>query len=253
MHLVRRARRQLFRPTPFELYGCDADPSRHAFHRGWKSLSRMTNQPLTLPVVHQAPPNRLHAPTGGCCDAPSHPPLAEPDETPFRASLAGDARQRVDLTNLNVSSPTRLGAGASTLGAPSVVSCRYHLRSRWMLVADSTPQANIAHPFASFSPSVRVNGAMGSFVVPDPPKRARTNEARGPCSIALRRRMTSPRRCVRPTDAIHTISTSTRVSFGDRPHRACARGFGVWRAFTALLTLRQPARAPCRGCSPPRW
>jgi len=93
-------------------------------------------------------------------------PLAEPDETPFRASLAGDARQRVDLTNLSASSPTRLGTGASTLGAPSVVSCRYHLRSRWMLVADSTPQANIAHPFASFSPSVRVNGAMGSFVVP---------------------------------------------------------------------------------------
>lgn len=54
------------------------------------------------------------------------------------------------------------------------MSCRYHLRSRWMLVADSTPQANIAHPFASISPSVRVNGAMGSFV------------ARGPCSITLR-------------------------------------------------------------------
>jgi hypothetical protein len=201
----------------------------------------MTDRSLTLPVVHQAPPRRLHAPTGGCCDAPSHPPLAEPDATPFRASLAGDARQRVDLTNLNASSPTRLGVRASTFGAPTVVSCRYHLRSRWMLVADSTPQANIAHPFASCFPSVRVNGAMGSLV------------ARGPCSTALRRRMTSPRRCVRPTDAIHTISTSTRVSFGDRPHRAFARSFGVWRAFTALLTLRQPARAPCRGCSPPRW
>ena len=54
------------------------------------------------------------------------------------------------------------------------MSCRYHLRSRWMLVADSTPQANIAHPFASTSPSVRVNGAMGSFV------------ARGLCSTTLR-------------------------------------------------------------------
>jgi hypothetical protein len=69
--------------TLFELYGCDADPPRHAFYRGWKSLSRMTDRPLTLPVVHQAPPRRLHAPTGGFCDAPSlarrpsGPPLRE--------------------------------------------------------------------------------------------------------------------------------------------------------------------------------
>lgn len=33
-----------------------------------------------------------------------------------------------------------------------------------MLVADSTPQTCTAHPFASIPPSVRVNGAMGSFV-----------------------------------------------------------------------------------------
>jgi hypothetical protein len=113
-------------------------------------------------------------------------PLAESDETPFRASLAGDARQRVDLTNLNASSPTRLGVRASTFGAPSVVSCRYCSRSRWMLVADSTPQANIAHPFASCSPSVRVNGAMGSFVGSGPAEAGRTNEARGLCSTTLR-------------------------------------------------------------------
>jgi len=138
-----------------ELYGCDADPPRRVFSRDWRSLSRKTDRPLTLPVVHQAPPHRLHAPIGGCCDLRS---LARcPSGSPSR----GAARHRVDLTNQDVSSPARLGACASTSGAPAVVSCHQHFRAGWMLVADSTPQASIAHPFASRFPGGRVNGAIG--------------------------------------------------------------------------------------------
>jgi len=54
-------------------------------------------------------------------------------------------------------------------------------------------------------PSVRVNGAMGSFA-------ARTAAIFAPYGG---KDESSPR-CVHSTDAIHTISTSTRVSFGDR-------------------------------------
>jgi len=62
------------------------------------------------------------------------------------------------------------------------------------------------HPFASMPPSVRVNGAMGS-------SGTRTAVTSAPCGDSGEKRP----RCVQSTDAIHTISTSTHTSFGDRP------------------------------------
>ena len=158
-------------------------------------------------------------------DAPCHPagtPASAPCQT-AAVSMRIPPRERsgasrIHPRNQDVSEIDRLRPISSASGAPTVVSRHHRFRGGWILVADSTPQTSIAHPFTSIPPSVRVNGAMGSFV------------ARGPAASRLSTKTHEPRRCVRPTDAIHTISTSTRVPFGDRPHRTFARGFGVWRA-----------------------
>jgi hypothetical protein len=73
-----------------------------------------------------------------------------------------------------------------------------------MPVADSTPQASIAHPFASSSPSVRVNGAMGSLVARRPVSPPCGDEGRA-LEDAYDQQLPK-----------HTTSTSTRVSSGDR-------------------------------------
>lgn len=54
-------------------------------------------------------------------------------------------------------------------------------------------------------------------------------------------------RCVRSTDAIHTKSTSTRVSFGDQTSTSLRPWTRCVSRFTAPHTLRQLTRAPLLG------
>jgi hypothetical protein len=113
-----------------------------------------------------------------------------------------------------------------------------------MLAADSTPQANIAHPFASTPPErPRQRRDPGSFV------------ARRLVVTVFRRRARSFQRCVRSTDAKHTTSLSTHDSFGDLDRRAFARGLGVWRASRRSSRFGDPLALPAgdflpRGGSP---
>ena len=116
-------------------------------------------------------------------DAPCRP-AGTPASAPCRAAAVSmrirscerRGTSRVHPRNQDVSEIDRLRSISSASGAPTVVSRHHRFRGGWILVADSTPQTSIAHPFTSIPPSVRVNGAMGSFV------------ARGPLLLAFRRK-----------------------------------------------------------------
>lgn len=197
----------------------------------------MTNRPLTFHVVSTAPPHRLHAPTGS-----------------YRVTRSCESAARIHRQDQDVSSTAGKGCRFRTRNA--------YLRitppplARWVDARRGFDPADEHHtPFRLDTPQASASTARsGSFVARGLGSPSFDDEIMYLASrLAADPRNWSPHRCVRPKDATHTTSTSTRVSFGNRSSssfRPCDRCVA---RFTALRTLRQPARAPGRGCYSPRW
>lgn len=152
MHLVRRTH-ECCHPWVARL----PMPTPRAFS-SWRSLSRLRNRSLTLPVTPQAPPRRLHW----------HRPVA--------ATHALSHAPRVHLRSQDVSSTTRLGVAASAPGAPSIVPLHRDLTASDVDTRSGfDPRRGIEHPFTPSSPGVRVNGPTSS------------SEARSQGSLVFRR------------------------------------------------------------------
>lgn len=162
---------------------------------------------------------------------------------------AGVSTFRIDREDQDASATADKGDHSAS-GAPTVVSrrhrrafCRSMMRAGgWMLDADSTPQPSIAHPFASIPPErPRQRRDSGSFVAR---RLVVTVFRQGPRSFPK----------MRATDRCQTYDFTEHPRFVRRPRPSSFRPWPRCGArFTALLTLRRPARAPCRGFSPPRW
>lgn len=173
----------------------------------------MTNRPLTLPLVstgtsESAPCTdrwlsrraSLARPLGG---AVHELPSREGCESEHVCELTVETRMLLrSPVRATAPHPERLPSyRAATTYA--VGGCSVRIRPRKQTSRTRSPR----HP-----PATASTAQPGSFV------------ARG---LNHRRLATANRRaqrCVRPTDAKHTTSTSTHDSFGDRSHRACARG-----------------------------